>query len=79
MSNDLEAGLPKTKADGNALSGKLNSMLSSKGYYVDFDPETNKMILFNTKMPKDFQDTKNRYDPTPEQIALMLSEIDSNK
>ena len=74
-----EAGLPKTKADGNALSGKLNSMLSAKGYYVDFDPETNKMILFNTKMPKDFQDTKNRYDPTPEQIALMLSEIDSNK
>jgi len=74
-----KAGLPKTKADGNALSGKLNSMLSAKGYYVDFDPETNKMILFNTKMPKDFQDTKNRYDPTPEQIALMLSEIDSNK
>ena len=74
-----KAGLPKTKADGDALSGKLNSMLSAKGYYVDFDPETNKMILFNTKMPKDFQDTKNRYDPTPEQIALMLSEIDSNK
>lgn len=74
-----EAGLPKKKADGNALSGKLNSMLSAKGYYVDFDPESNKMILFNTKMPKDFQDTKNRYDPTPEQIALMLSEIDSNK